>query len=93
MSPFATHLEIAIQEQGITQAFLAERSGLTQAAISQLVSGDREPTLSTLLKICSALSVTPNDLLAFHSEKHVQMKNEICQLKRKIDRAIELLDS
>jgi transcriptional regulator with XRE-family HTH domain len=86
MSIFACNLEETIDEIGITQAALAEKAGLTPSAISQFISGDREPSLSSLLQICYALQTTPNDLLSFHSEEHIQLRNEICRLREKINR-------
>lgn len=43
---------------GWSQNDLAIRSGLTPAAISQIIAGNREPTLKTVLKIIEALGVT-----------------------------------
>lgn len=91
MSTFSSNLECLLISIGMTQYELAQRSGLTQAAVSQLISGDREPMVSTLLRICAALKTTPNDLLSFYSESDIERKNEICQLKLKIDRAIKHL--
>lgn len=67
MSVLGTNLQLALQRYDITQAHLAEASGLTPAAISMIISGEREPMLGTFLKICSALRTTPNDLLDFHA--------------------------
>lgn len=39
----------------ITQSELAKRSGLTAPAISMIESGEREPTLKTIVKIIEAL--------------------------------------
>ncbi len=93
MSVFSSNLECLLQDVGMTQLELSKISGMTQAAISQLISGDRDPMVSTLLRICHALKTTPNDLLAFHSEDHIQMKNRICQLNLKIDRTIRFLQN
>lgn len=43
---------------GMTQHELSKRSGLTPAAISQIINGEREPTLKTILKLLAALGVT-----------------------------------
>ena len=37
---------------------LAKESGLSQAYISQLEAGQKEPTTSTLFKLCSALNIS-----------------------------------
>lgn len=88
MSVFSEMLRECLDRSGMTQATLAEYAGLTAPAISQMLSGTREPNLNSLLQICHGLKVTPNDLLAFHSETHREMKNELCRLKEKIARAI-----
>lgn len=43
---------------GLTQAQLAERSGLHQMGISKLEQGAREPTLATAQAIATALGVS-----------------------------------
>lgn len=50
-SCFYIRLLDLINLTGINQLELSNRSGLTQAAISQFVSGKREPSLSSILKI------------------------------------------
>lgn len=40
---------------GISAAELAERSGLTPAAISQIETGKREPSLSSILAIMKVI--------------------------------------
>lgn len=40
---------------GINATELADRSGLTQAAISQIESGKRDPSLSSIIAILSVI--------------------------------------
>ncbi|WP_063127933.1 helix-turn-helix domain-containing protein [Nocardia fusca] len=47
-------------ELGLTQAELAERSGLTQAKISRIEGSDTVPTLPLLAKLADALEATLN---------------------------------
>lgn len=47
-------------ELGLTQADLAERSGLTQAKISRIEGSDTVPTLPLLAKLAEALDATLN---------------------------------
>lgn len=42
----------------MSQSELAKRSGLTPAAISQIESGQREPSLSSILAIMKVIPVT-----------------------------------
>ena len=60
---FAERLKKTRERQGLKQWELAERSGLTPAAISQLESRQREPTFSTIVRLAAALKTSPNDLM------------------------------
>lgn len=55
-SIFLTSLLTTRMEQGITQAQLAERSGLKQSAIARIERGKVNPTLDTVLKLAAALN-------------------------------------
>ena len=91
MSIFSSSLEILLQERKMSQAKLAEESGLTPSAICQFISEEREPTCRTLIKICSALSITPNDILGFHSGTNKDLSKENSYLKHKIKTAMKVL--
>ena len=45
--------------QGMTQAQLVERSGIPQARISEIEKGKRDMTVSTLVRLCRALCISP----------------------------------
>jgi len=47
------------QERGITQAELARKAGVSTGLIGQIESGKVEPSIKTLEKIASALSLSP----------------------------------
>ena len=47
----------------LSDAEVARSAGLAERRYGHYVRGTREPDLSTLLRICSALGTTPNDLL------------------------------
>lgn len=57
----------AIQEildmRGMTRKELAEKSGLTEAAISRYITGARNPKSISLSAIAKALDVTTDELL------------------------------
>src|SRR5579872_6615534 len=55
MKGFADDLNAAMKAAGLSAAELAERSGLTEAAISLLRSGRRSPTLASARRLSSAL--------------------------------------
>ncbi len=47
----------------LTQAELAERTGLTTAAVTRVERDEVEPRPSTLRKLAKALNVQPRDLI------------------------------
>jgi transcriptional regulator with XRE-family HTH domain len=56
-----------VRERGLlTQRDLAQRAGITQAAISRIECGHTEPHLRTIRKLADALAVDPADLMAAH---------------------------
>lgn len=84
MSTFPAYLQHYMEERGMNQRQLAEAAGLKEATVSRYLNGQREPKVSTLLTLCSALEVTPNDLTGIYSEpgwpssntKHLQRSDE-----------------
>lgn len=52
---FAKNLSDILDFLDITQTDFAKRTGLTQAAISQLVNGEREPSLKTIKKVLEVI--------------------------------------
>ncbi|MBV8726753.1 MAG: 3,4-dihydroxy-2-butanone-4-phosphate synthase, partial [Candidatus Eremiobacteraeota bacterium] len=57
---FADNLNSAMEAAGLTAAELAERSGLTESAISYLRSGQREPSFRSLQRLSTVLpDLTP----------------------------------
>ena len=60
---FAQRLKALLEERGMTQLELAARVGVTRAAMSRYVSGDREPRFVTLVRIVEELDVRVEDLL------------------------------
>ena len=52
---FQVNVKNRMEYLGLTQAQLAAKAGLGQAAVSLIASGRREPTLQTALKLSEAL--------------------------------------
>lgn len=50
-------IKVIREWQGLNGSELAERAGVTQAALSQYENGKRTPTLRAFRGICKALSV------------------------------------
>ena len=55
MTTFAATLNAAMEAAGVSAAQLAEQSGLTEAAISYLRSGQREPSYRSLQRLSAVL--------------------------------------
>lgn len=65
-------LKYLLLEKGITQTELVDtinksikKNKLGYDNISKIVNGKKDMYVSTLLKICKALNVTPNDILDY----------------------------
>lgn len=58
-------LNVSIQRhvQNLTQEELAEKSGVSKQFICNIECGRAIPSLNTVLSLCDALAVSPNDLL------------------------------
>ncbi len=56
---FPIRLAALLTATGLNQRDFAERVGITEAALSQLLNGVRDPAVSTLLKInkCTGASI------------------------------------
>ena len=58
-----THLKEWWERRGLTQRQLSELSRVHQVSIHRIETGQLDPQLSTLRKLCAALRITPNQLL------------------------------
>lgn len=67
--------------QKITQEKLAERTNLANNYISNIENSRSIPSLETLVKLCDALGVTPNDILLGASLNSNQYMNNELQEK------------
>ena len=61
---FGAQLRELRRKRKLTQAQVAERSGLLQHHISELENGVRMPSLVTLLKLAAAIGCKPTDLVS-----------------------------
>lgn len=63
------------ERNGLSQANLAEKIGLSQQMVSYIETGLRDVTTGTLLLICEVLNCTPNEILGY--ERIGQLQQEI----------------
>lgn len=66
-----------LAQQKITQKELARRSGITEAAISRYIKGDRAPRGVNLMKIADALGTTTDYLLSHDTLNEVEDEKKI----------------
>lgn len=52
----------------LSQEKLAKLTGLDRTFISLIENGKRNPTFSTILKICSALEIEPSELFSIYEK-------------------------
>jgi transcriptional regulator with XRE-family HTH domain len=60
---FGQRLARVRDDAGLSQSALARAVGTSQSAISQIESGERNPSFETIRQIARALSMTPAQLL------------------------------
>ena len=60
---FASWLEEQLKEQGISQAELARRAGVTRGAINNILQGERGPGIDLAKGIAKALSIPPEQVM------------------------------
>lgn len=58
MADFSTKLKDIIESRGISQAWLAQKAGTTEATISRYCSGIHKPNLEVVANIAKALNVS-----------------------------------
>ena len=63
MDTLGPNLREARERLGLTQATVAQRSGIHATEISRIEAGKRDPRVSTLIRLASALGVPPGELL------------------------------
>jgi len=56
-------LKYLLNELNLSQKDLAKRTGLTQASVSMIIGGEREPSLKSLVKISDALNCSTDYLV------------------------------
>ena len=65
------------KQLGLTQVEVAEIADLSDRAFADIERGTSNMRVDTLLKICAALRVTPNDLLTEDAPDVIEQETEI----------------
>lgn len=72
-------------ERGYTLKDVAEKSGYSKALISRIENGNVSPSISSLLKIASALEVKPHDLFLPAKDAEPTLVHRAGRKKTKMD--------
>lgn len=76
----AKRLQLAIQNAGISQQELAEKSGVNKASISQYVNGSHAPSNISSGKMGKVLNVEPLWLMGFDVEMRKEQSSESAKI-------------
>ena len=89
MLGMGARMKARARELGLSDTKVAERAGLAQTRYAAYAIDKYEPDLATLLRICRALRLTPNDLLGWREEGDAKA----AELRRRIAANLSPLDS
>ncbi|MBQ2758373.1 MAG: helix-turn-helix transcriptional regulator [Clostridia bacterium] len=70
-------LYIFRKKRGLTQADVAELTNLSERTYADIERGKVNMRTETLLRICSALKITPDDVLTKEDDEACENENEI----------------
>lgn len=99
-SAVGKRISLIRKNRGMTQEQLAEKAELSNVYISHIENSRSIPSLETLMKICSALDITPDEVLLGtkqdmenYLQSDIQKKLILCTPKerRMVSRFIDLL--
>lgn len=80
-------LAALLKERGMSQKELAKAAGLTPAAVSRYVNGEREPRALTAAALAEVLGVKPSDIMGTSDEQEVD--TAVSFIVRNIDKLTE----
>ena len=99
-SAVGKRISLIRKNRGMTQEQLAEKAELSNIYISHIENSRSIPSLETLMKLCSALDITPDEVLLGtkqdmenYLQSDIQNKLILCTPKerRMVSRFIDLL--
>lgn len=89
MHALPSRLKARARDLSLTDADVARRAGLTERRYSHYVTGTRRQDYETLLRLCSVLATSPNELLGYEPKPSA---DGATQLKDRADAAWGALD-
>ncbi len=78
-TPFSVRLSVILKSHGMFQTDLAAASGLSPAAISRYVNGNRLSSIEVTERICAALGVGPEVFAESLSAFTAKQLADICR--------------
>lgn len=69
------------KNKGLTQAEVAEKADLSDRTYADIERGSTNMRVETLLKICGALNITPNDILVFQNNVKITEQDIVLAIK------------
>ena len=84
------------KKTGLTQAEVAEAAGLSDRTYADIERGTVNMRIETILHICSALNITPDEILTERADETLYLQNELfnelekCTIKEK-ETALKIL--
>lgn len=75
-----TRLKKIREQKQLSQLELSYRSGVSQNMIAYIESRKRTPTLTTLIKLCTALNVNPAVLFEDEKKERDEVKKQVLDL-------------
>ena len=91
MQVLGERLRKRAKELDLTGAEVARRAGLSPRRYGNYVTGNREPDLQTLVRICRVLTTTPDQVLGFDDAKSAKKRSERDRLLDKLITTADLL--
>jgi transcriptional regulator with XRE-family HTH domain len=85
MQVFAQRIRERARELRLSDAEVARRAGLSERRYGYYATGQREPNLATLVRICEVLAATPNDLLLAEGKPPPQSRRDRVRISLTID--------
>ena len=64
LATFGLNLRRYREQRGLTQERLASAAGITTSEVSRIERANREPRLTTIVRLARALDIGPGDLFA-----------------------------
>lgn len=74
-----------LQQKNMKAAELAKRSGVTQAAISQIINKKRCMTVPLLMKVCFVLDVPIGTMIGYENAEREKVTKEASNLTEQIN--------